>query len=79
MKAAGDIGAIAVAAGVRAGGERDRARVADLGGETGIGDQRRRVGDLAGALPAERLGEALQGAAGDDVAGADPARAAGGW
>ena len=43
------------------------------GGEPRIGDQRRRVGDVAGAVATERLGEALQGAAGDDVAGADSA------
>ena len=43
------------------------------GGQSRIGDQRRRVGDVSGAVASERLGEALEGAAGDDVAGADSA------
>ena len=53
-------------------GDRDRADVADPLGEIGVDDQRGGVGEHRGAIVGEHLGDALQGAAGDAVAEADP-------
>ena len=62
-----------VALRVEARRDRDRADGADPLRLLLVDDQRRRVGGRRRVVDGEDLGEALQGAAGDDVGGPDPA------